>query len=480
MIDWHRQDVIQVHSIPADKAPIVPHPGGHEVQVPLFDVHDVAERLVALRVEMPDDEVSVHDVDDQDASGADQLSVLLEDSDVRLFIVIPEGRPEVEGRVEWPFGHGDRFCEPAEVSDAIRRAIGHALLAREFGRARDEHRGQVDAHGPVAHLREARRVPSDAARRVENSAACRNAKSLQDCVQVARLLLALGPSILMDREEHLRMAKEQVFGPVGRGHRLAMFLALFGGVAGPFDASLRLVERLHDAVRVLLADSRGQSSDVGCTVNFVVRFRSNLGQSRVGRHEDEDDFRRVSLEESGEASDGAAPRRTNRLDEEQDGTAARDDGRLILHRASARIDHPEPEGAMFVRQLLALHLEADDRLEVRPARVAGAAGHPPPPALASQTARAKADVRAFLAPRLWPAKPSVTTLDPTHHLTAHRNRTPPPPQPTYPTTLHTASISAVGLTLSIPAYFGALPCTGSNSAWASPMFPPAATPSPPI
>src|SRR5437870_12508336 len=127
--------MIQVHSIPPEKAPLVTHPGSHEVQVPLLDMDEVAQRLVALRVEMPDDEVSVHDVDDQDASGADQLSVLLEDSDVRLFIVIPEGGPEVEGRVEWPFGHGDRFREPAEVSDAIRRAIGHALLARCWCRA---------------------------------------------------------------------------------------------------------------------------------------------------------------------------------------------------------------------------------------------------------------------------------------------------------------------------------------------------------
>src|SRR3989442_5196681 len=102
---------------------------------------------------MPDNEVSVHDVDDQDASGADQLSVLLEDSDVRLFIVIPEGRPEVEGRVEWPFGHADPFCEPAKLSDAIRRAIGHARLARDFGRPRAEHRVQADAYSPLAHLR---------------------------------------------------------------------------------------------------------------------------------------------------------------------------------------------------------------------------------------------------------------------------------------------------------------------------------------
>src|SRR5207302_384634 len=55
-----------------------------------------------------------------------------------------------------------------------------------------------------------------------------------------------------------------------------------------------------------------------------------------------------------------------------------------------------------------------------------------------------------------------------------------PCHPRYSTIITPASISAVGFTLSMPAYFGALPWTGSNTAWASPMFPPAATPSPPI
>src|SRR5712691_6839133 len=98
-------------------------------------------------------------------------------------------------------------------------------------------------------------MPSDAARRIEDSAAGGNAKPLQDRVQVTRLLRSRGPGALVDREEHLGMAEEQVFGPVGGGHRLAMFLALFGGVAGPFHARLRLPERLHDSLRVLLADS---------------------------------------------------------------------------------------------------------------------------------------------------------------------------------------------------------------------------------
>src|SRR5438128_3252873 len=430
---------------------------------------------------MPDDEVSVHDVDDQDTAGADQLPVLLEDPDVRLFVVVPERRPEVEGRVEWRVGRRHRFREPPEISDVVCRPVGYALLARGFGRAGDENRGQVDAHGPVAHLREARRMPSDAARHIEDSAARRDAKPLQDRAQVARLLLARGPGVLVDREEHLRMAEEQIFGPVGGGgHRLAMFLALFGGVAGPLDASLRLLERLHDSFRVLPADSCGQSSDIGCTVDFVVRFGSDFRQRRVGRHENEDDLRRVLPQESGEASNGGAPCRADRLDEEQDRTAVRDDRRFILRRAPADIGHPEPEGAMFVWHLLAVHLPADGCLEVRPAGVAGAAGHRPAPSIASTTARAKAEVRTSLAPGMRRARSYVTTFEPTTDLTAERRRPAASRQPRYSSIITPASISAVGLTLSIPAYFGALPWTGSNSARASPMFPPAATPSPPI
>ena len=40
-------------------------------------------------------------------------------------------------------------------------------------------------------------------------------------------------------------------------------------------------------------------------------------------------------------------------------------------------------------------------------------------------------------------------------------------------------ISAVGLTLFWPLYFGAEPCVGSNSAQSSPIFAPGATPRPP-
>ena len=38
----------------------------------------------------------------------------------------------------------------------------------------------------------------------------------------------------------------------------------------------------------------------------------------------------------------------------------------------------------------------------------------------------------------------------------------------------------MGSTLSWPAYFGALPCTGSNTATVSPMLAPGATPRPPM
>src|SRR2546426_8549453 len=158
-------------------------------------------------------------------------------------------------------------------------------------------------------------------------------------------------------------------------------------------------------------------------------------------------------QESGEVSDAAAPRRRNRLDEDQDRTAARDDGRFILRRAPAGVVHAESEGAMFVRQLLAVHFPADGHLEVRPAGVAGTAGHRPAPSIASTTARAKAEVRTSLAPGMRRARSYVTTFEPTTDLTAERRRTAASRQPTYSSIITPASISAVGLTLSIPAYF---------------------------
>src|SRR2546426_2840916 len=116
---------------------------------------------------MPDDEVPVHDVDDQDASGAHELRILLEDLDVRVFVVVPEGRPEVERAVEWRGARRHALRETSQVSDVKRRSTGHALTISEFDCARDEHRRKVYAHGLVAHLRETvacRPMPQGASR----------------------------------------------------------------------------------------------------------------------------------------------------------------------------------------------------------------------------------------------------------------------------------------------------------------------------
>src|SRR2546427_2847899 len=96
-----------------------------------------------------------------------------------------------------------------------------------------------------------------------------------------------------------------------------------------------------------------------------------------------------------------------------------------------------------MRHLLAVHLSANDRLEVRPARVAGAAGHRPAPAIASMTARAKADGRTSFAPGIWRARAYVTTFDPPTDLTADRKRTAASRQPTYSNIITPPSISAL-------------------------------------
>src|SRR3989442_6962809 len=412
VLDRHGQDVVQVFSISAEEPPLVPHSRAREIQVPLFDVDDVAERCIPLRVEMPDDEVPVHDVDDQDASRADEFRILLEDLDVRVFVVIPEGRPEVERGVEGRGGRRHALRETPQISDLKGRSTGQALTSGEFSRAGDEHRGKVYAHGLVADLRETGRMPSDAAGGVDDSAIGGHAEPFQDRVKVARLLLARGPGVLVDREEHLRMTEEQLFGPVGGGHRLAMWLALFGGVAVPHAGSLRVLVRLHDSLRVPFAASRRQSAHVRRPLDFVLRLGTDLFERVIGGHEDQHDLRRMLFEEPDEATDPRDPARRDRLHEEQDRTATCDDGGLVFRRAARGVVHPEPKGAMLVRQPLAVHLRADGRLEFRPARMAGAPGHRPAPSIASTIARANAEVRTSLAPGMRRAKTYVTDFAP--------------------------------------------------------------------
>src|SRR6058998_129584 len=230
-----------------------------------------------------------------------------------------------------------------------------------------------------------------------------------------------------------------------------MRLALFGRVVVPHAGSLRFPERLHDSLRILFGDPRSQSAHVGSPVDLIIRLGTDLVHRPIGGHENEHDFRRVLLQESHEPPDPGGPAARDRLHEEQDRTASRDDGGLVFRRAARGVVHPEPEGAMFVREPPAVHLRADGRLEFRPACMAGAPGHRPAP-----------------------------SIEPTTVFTADRSRIAASRHPRYSSIMTPARISAVGLTLSIPAYFGALPWTGSNSARASPMFPPAATPSPPI
>src|SRR5437870_11670049 len=176
-----------------------------------------------------------------------------------------------------------------------------------------------------------------------------------------------------------------------------MLLALFGGVAGPPDASLRLLERLHDSFRLLLADTRRQPPDAGGPVDFVVGFGRNLVDGRIGRHQDQDDFRGMLLQESGEPSDGVASRGRDRLDEEQDWATSCHDGRLILRRAPRTVVDPEPEGAMFVREPLPVHLKADGGLELRPAPMSATAGPRPAQPPAYTTALPHLEARTSLS-----------------------------------------------------------------------------------
>src|SRR5438132_2077128 len=242
----------------------------------------------------------------------------------------------------------------------------------------------------------------------------------------------------------------------------------------------RFLEGRYDSFRVLFPDAPCHLREVGFRIDFVVRFRRHLPNAGVGNDDYKDDLGRVLIEESGQPFDRGPRHDGHRFDEEQDGSATDDDRGRVLRRAAGRVPHAEPEGPVFVRESLADHLGAHGRLEFGPKLMLRAFGHRGAPWIASTTAWAKTDVPTSFDPGICRARSYVTTFGATTLRTASRNRTGASCHPRYSSIITPASISAVGFTLSIPAYFGALPWTGSNTAWASPMFPPAATPSPPI
>src|SRR6266540_2443808 len=243
----------------------------------------------------------------------------------------------------------------------------------------------------------------------------------------------------------------------------------------------RLLERSDDPFRILRPNARRQLADVGRGIDLVVRLGMDSLDRIVRRHQDEDEFRRVLLEESREAIDCVAVRRgLDRIDEEQDRSASRDDRGRVARLAAGLIRDPEVKGSVLVREALALHLGADGLFELRIARVAAALRQRPAPWIAPTTASAKAAVPTSFASGIWRARSYVRTLERMTAFTASRSREAASLQPRYSSIKTPARISAGGLTLSSPAYFGALPWTGSKSAWASPMLAPGATPSPPI
>src|SRR2546421_1763391 len=186
------------------------------------------------------------------------------------------------------------------------------------------------------------------------------------------------------------------------------------------------------------------------------------------------------IEEPGESLDCGPRHRGDRFHEEEDRSATGDDRGHVPRGGLCHIAHAEPEGPVLVRESLVDHFSAHGGLEFRPGLVSRAAGHRRAPWIASMTACAKTEVRTSFEPGIWRARSYVTTFEATTLRTASRSRTAASCHPRYSSIITPASISAVGFTLSIPAYFGALPWTGSNTACGSPKVPPPPTPSPPI
>src|SRR5256885_2401505 len=186
------------------------------------------------------------------------------------------------------------------------------------------------------------------------------------------------------------------------------------------------------------------------------------------------------IEEPGESLDRRPRHRGDRFHEEEDRSATGDDRGHVPRGGLCHIAHAEPEGPVLVRESLVDHFSAHGGLEFRPGLMSRTAGHRRAPWIASTTACAKTEVRTSFEPGIWRARSYVTTFEATTLRTASRSRTAASCHPRYSSIITPASISAVGFTLSIPAYFGALPWTGSNTACASPRVPAPTAPRPPL
>src|SRR6266705_2110199 len=138
----------------------------------------------------------------------------------------------------------------------------------------------------------------------------------------------------------------------------------------------------------------------------------------------------------------AVRRGLDRIDEEQDRPASRDDRGPVVSRAASLLGDAEAKRPVLVRDALASHLSADGPLEFRVARVTVARRQRPAPWMAPTTASAKAAVPTSFASDIWRARSYVTTLERMTAFTASRSRVAASRHPRYSSIKTPARISA--------------------------------------
>src|SRR3972149_5851590 len=155
------------------------------------------------------------------------------------------------------------------------------------------------------------------------------------------------------------------------------------------------------------------------------------------------------------------------------------DVRIVGRTLPRSVDHAKVKGSVRVGQTLPLHLLAQGSLRLRPRRM-GCVRAPQgqPSRSLAMIASANADVPTSLAPSICRARSYVTTFDARTAFTWSRSLLAASSQPRCSSIMTPTRISAVGFTLSRPAYFGALPWIGSKEGDAAPRFPPRAPPGP--
>ncbi len=172
---------------------------------------------------MADDEVPVHDIQQEQPAESHEIRVLLEDSHVRRPVVVSQRCPQIHCDIEGPLLLGDRILQPAEIAREEFHMLRDAAPVRELLRALHEGGREIDTDAFVPHLREVDDVAANSAWGVQDACARLKPEFFEEGVDVLGLILSKVEGMLVDRDPQVCVLQEQCLGPMGSvRHRLAI------------------------------------------------------------------------------------------------------------------------------------------------------------------------------------------------------------------------------------------------------------------